>query len=811
MNWKKNLNIYILIIIKIMNIFNDNFNSNNSLCLTFSGKGLNDTSNILNNYLKSGIGFQLLSNNSNYKEFVIADTSNINSNYFASLRIAIEKSQISLKSITSNNIIQPLIVNSNIYISCNIAVGVNNSLYDIEAKSNINAYDYFIKGANLSNIFTTSNVVQASIQNLSNLTNGWIKSTSTIIYTNSNVGINKSNPTYNLDVVGNINFTGDLTKNGVSFLNGQSISYGSITDAPPIIWKIYGSTNKTYYSGKVGINSTIPISDLDVVGDINFTGTLKKNNQPFTISWDYVSPKPTFSQLAYSGDWSDLKNANTGILSGLKIYYSNIINTPTLAPVATGGSYSNLSDKPIIITDYNQLANTPTIPFSLNGTNIYNSNTGNVGINNSSPNYKLDVSGDINFTGNLRYQGTAINLTNWGQPFVKQSEITDLARTADWNLILRNKPTLFDTDWSKITNIPSFLTDGSISNWNFITTNKPQYYPTSWENVSGRPNLHAVATTGNYYSLANYPTLSKVALSGNYGDLSNAPQISSFAKSGNYYDLSNLPILFSSNYYDLINRPVLFSCNYEEIRNPPYIPFTYNAQNNSINNKNTNGNVGINNPSPSHTLDVIGNINIGTGYFYKIGGVNITNTTATFSDYRIKNNIQDVNDLSCLDQFMKLKTKNFNYIDTLDFGSKNTIGFIAQEVNDIIPDAVRITEEYIPNIYKNYSLISSNSILIDDDNINKISIEDFIKLKINNQTFLTKVIDKKGNIIITEDIIDNNSNCFLYGTKVNDFHILDKTFLYTLNISATQELYKIVEEQKKEIDELKLAVAKLIR
>ena len=51
-----------------MNFHNDNFNSNNnSLSLSFTGKGLYDTSNSLNNYLKTGIGFQLLSNNSNYK------------------------------------------------------------------------------------------------------------------------------------------------------------------------------------------------------------------------------------------------------------------------------------------------------------------------------------------------------------------------------------------------------------------------------------------------------------------------------------------------------------------------------------------------------------------------------------------------------------------------------------------------------------------------------------------------------------------------------------------------------------------------
>jgi hypothetical protein len=159
-----------------MNFHNDNFNSNNnSLSLSFTGKGLNDTSNSLNNYLKTGIGFQLLSNSSNYKEFVIADTSNINSNYFASLRIAVEKSQISLKSITSNNIIQPLIINSNIFITSNIGIGKTNPIYNIDAVSNINADNYFIKERNISNIFINSNSFQTSIQNISNLTNSWTK------------------------------------------------------------------------------------------------------------------------------------------------------------------------------------------------------------------------------------------------------------------------------------------------------------------------------------------------------------------------------------------------------------------------------------------------------------------------------------------------------------------------------------------------------------------------------------------------------------------------------------------------------------
>ena len=104
-----------------MNIINDNFNiDSNSLSLSFLGKGFNNNSNISNDYNKFGIGFQLLSNNTDYKEFAIVDTSNFNRNYYASLRVSIEKSKIALKSITSNNIIQPLVINDNIYIGNNI-------------------------------------------------------------------------------------------------------------------------------------------------------------------------------------------------------------------------------------------------------------------------------------------------------------------------------------------------------------------------------------------------------------------------------------------------------------------------------------------------------------------------------------------------------------------------------------------------------------------------------------------------------------------------------------------------------------------
>ena len=55
-------------------------------------------------------------------------------------------------------------------------------------------------------------------------------------------------------------------------------------------------------------------------------------------------------------------------------------------------------------------------------------------------------------------------------------------------------------------------------------------------------------------------------------------------------------------------------------------------------------------------------------------------------------------------------------------------------------------------------------------------------------------------------VIDNNDRLieevFVYGYEVNDFHILTKDYIYTLNVSATRELHRKMLEQEGRIKEL---------
>jgi hypothetical protein len=53
------------------------------------------------------------------------------------------------------------------------------------------------------------------------------------------------------------------------------------------------------------------------------------------------------------------------------------------------------------------------------------------------------------------------------------------------------------------------------------------------------------------------------------------------------------------------------------------------------------------------------------------------------------------------------------------------------------------------------------------------------------------------------------TNIFIYGKKVKDFKKLDYSSLYSLNIKATQELYKLIQHQQSIIDNLQTRIIEL--
>ena len=71
---------------------------------------------------------------------------------------------------------------------------------------------------------------------------------------------------------------------------------------------------------------------------------------------------------------------------------------------------------------------------------------------------------------------------------------------------------------------------------------------------------------------------------------------------------------------------------------------------------------------------------------------------AAYSDIRTKTNIIEMDDAVSLNKIRALQPRSFEYIDKKQNGFNKINGFIAQEVLDVIPEAIT----YGKNIYQTY-------------------------------------------------------------------------------------------------------------
>ncbi len=178
------------------------------------------------------------------------------------------------------------------------------------------------------------------------------------------------------------------------------------------------------------------------------------------------------------------------------------------------------------------------------------------------------------------------------------------------------------------------------------------------------------------------------------------------------------------------------------------------------------------------------------------------------SDKRIKEDIEDINDDSALNMILAIEPKTYKYIDKVIKGDCKVYGFIAQQIREVIADAVKIQTEFIPNIFS----------VADYDYINNIltlplSLPfETINIRVNT---MIKCIDMNNNVIVVEIVKIININTFeikridyrynkifVYGTEVNDFHALNKEYINTLNVCAVQELHRKIVLQQNQINDL---------
>ena len=186
---------------------------------------------------------------------------------------------------------------------------------------------------------------------------------------------------------------------------------------------------------------------------------------------------------------------------------------------------------------------------------------------------------------------------------------------------------------------------------------------------------------------------------------------------------------------------------------------------------------------------------------------------AAYSDARIKNIVGITNSAKDLETINTLQITDYTMKDKIMYRNKPVKKVIAQEVEKVYPQVISINTGFIPNVYAVPSKIekTNNGYLLSFTNKHNLSNTakkvQVMTERVTNEYNIVS-IPSDTQVEIKADNLDQRK-LFVYGEQVNDFRSVDYDGLTTLNISATQELSKLINAQNKKIEALERAIKML--
>ena len=242
-----------------------------------------------------------------------------------------------------------------------------------------------------------------------------------------------------------------------------------------------------------------------------------------------------------------------------------------------------------------------------------------------------------------------------------------------------------------------------------------------------------------------------------------------------------------------------------------------------------NGYIGIGTANPTVPVDIAGSAFVSTtgasayfttgntaltlgsnvGWFTSLrtsSGIIAGDGVLSTSDARAKN-IRGRSDAAAdLNKLLGIEVTDFVFKDIVEKGDRPHKKVIAQQVEKVYPESVRHTTDVVPDIYRKAPIKDGWIELATD-----LKAGDRVRLITENgHRDIHEVLEvRKGGF--RTDFVENVGQVFVYGREVKDFRVVDYEAIAMLNVSATQELNRLIMQQDGEIQALNARLAALER